>query len=136
MAPGRPIDGVDLIERLDGPRGPRRQLRILLGTITGTVTIAQACAELGIGRSRLHQLRWRVLEGGVAALGPRPRGRPPQPTPSAEIEQLRARVEELERALQTMALRSEIALAMPHLLDRAARKKKGGGARPRGGARR
>lgn len=135
MARGRPIDGVDLIERLDGPRLPRRQLRILLGTITGTVTIAQACAELGIGRSRLHQLRWRVLEGGLAALEPQPRGRPPRPRPSDEVAQLQARVDELELALQTMALRSEIALAMPHLLDRAARKKKGGHARRRGARR-
>ena len=135
MARGRPIDGVDLIERLDGPRLPRRQLRILLGPITGTVTIAQACAELGIGRSRLHQLRWRVLEGGLAALEPQPRGRPPRPRPSDEVAQLQARVDELELALQTMALRSEIALAMPHLLDRAARKKKGGHARRRGARR-
>ena len=119
------------MERLDGPRLQRRQLRILLGTITGTVTIAQACAELGIGRSRLHQLRWRVLEGGLAALAPQPRGRPSRPGPSAEVTQLQARVDELELALQTMALRSEIALAMPHLLDRAARKKKGGRRRRR-----
>jgi hypothetical protein len=129
MARGRPLVGVDLVDRLDGPRLQRRQLRILLGTITGTVTIAQACAELGIGRSRLHQLRWRVLEGSLAALDPQPRGRPPRPGPSLLEQQQRARIEELELALQTMALRSEIALAMPHLLDRAARKKKGGGRR-------
>jgi hypothetical protein len=132
MARGRPLVGVDLVERLEGPRLPRRQLRVLLGTITGTVTIAQACAELGIGRSRLHPLRWRVLEGGLAALTPQPRGRPPRSRPSDEVAQLQARVDELERALQTMALRSEIALAMPHLLDRAGRKKKGGQARHRG----
>ena len=125
MARGRPLVGVNLVERLDGSRVQRRQLRILLGTMTGTVTIAQACAELGLGRSRLHQLRWRVLEGGLAALEPQPRGRPPRPMPSADVAQLQARIDELELALQTMQLRSEIALAMPHLLDRAARKKKG-----------
>jgi hypothetical protein len=135
MARGRPQVGVGLVERLDGPRLQRRQLRILLGTITGTVTIAQACTELGIGRSRLHELRWRVLEGGLAALAPQPRGRPPRPRPSDEVAQLQARVDELELALHTMALRSEIALTMPHLLDRAARKKKGGGRR-RGSGRR
>jgi len=136
MARGRPIDGVDLTARLDGPRLQRRQLRVLLGTITGTVTIAQACAELGIGRTRLHQLRWRVLEGGLAALEPRPRGRPPRVTPSDEVAQLQARIAELERALHTTALRSEIALTLPHLLDRAARKKKGASAARRRAARR
>jgi hypothetical protein len=137
MARGRPLVGVDLVERLAGPRGQRRQLRILLGTIVGTLTIAQACAELGIGRTRLHQLRWRVLEGSFAALGPRARGRPPRPGPSAEMQQLQARIDELELALQTTALRSEIALTMPHLLDRAARKKKGAAfrRRTRGGRR-
>lgn len=131
MTRGRPLVGVDLVDRLDGSRGQRRQLRILLGTIVGTLTIAQACAELGIGRTRLHQLRWRVLEGGLAALGPRPRGRPPLPPPSREVQQLQARIADLELALQTTALRSEIALTMPHLLDRAARKKKGAPSRPR-----
>jgi hypothetical protein len=137
MARGRPMVGVDLVERLAGPRGQRRQLRILLGTIVGTLTIAQACAELRVGRARFHQLRWRVLEGSFAALGPRPRGRPPRPGPSPEVQQLQARIDELELALRTTALRSEIALTMPHLLDRAARKKKGAaaGRRARGGRR-
>lgn len=137
MARGRPLVGVDLVERLAGPRGQRRQLRILLGTIVGTLTIAQACAELGIGRARFHQLRWRVLEGSFAALGPRPRGRPRAAGPSREVQVLQARIRELELALQTTALRSEIALTMPHLLDRAARKKKGtpSARRARGGRR-
>jgi hypothetical protein len=125
MARGRPILGVDLIDRLEGPRGQRRQMRILLGTIAGVLPIAQACAELGVGRTRLHALRWRVLEAGFAALRPRPRGRPPTDAPSREVDELHARIRDLERALQTTALRSEIALTMPHLLDRAARKKKG-----------
>jgi transposase-like protein len=129
MARGRPMIGVDLVARLTGPRGQRRQLRILLGTLVGTVTIAQACAELGLGRA--HQLRWRVLEGGMAALEPRPRGRPRVPVASPEVEQLQDRIAELELALQTTALRSEIALTMPHLLDRAARKKKGAPRRTR-----
>jgi hypothetical protein len=127
MARGRPVIGVDLVERLDGPRLQRRQMRVLLGTITGVVTIAQACAELGLGRARVHQLRWRVLEAGFAALGPRPRGRPPHPAPSRDLQQLQARIRELELALHTTALRSEIALTLPHLLTRAARKKKRGG---------
>jgi hypothetical protein len=122
---GRPILGVDLIDRLDGPRGQRRQMRILLATIAGVLPIAQACAELAIGRTRLHALRWRVLEAGFAALGPRPRGRPRQiASVSADVQRLQARIRELELALQTTALRSEIALTLPHLLDRAARKKK------------
>ena len=127
MARGRPIIGVDLIERLDGPRAMRRRVRIVLATIAGSLTIAQACAELGVGRTQFHALRWRVLDGALEALRPRPRGRPRhRPLESAEVQQLQARIRELEDALKTTALRSEIALTMPHLLDRAGRKKKGG----------
>jgi hypothetical protein len=126
MARGRPILGVDLIERLDGPRAMRRRVRIVLATLAGTLTIAQACAELGIGRTHFHALRWRVLDGALGALRPRPRGRPRQVDPETlVVQQLQARIRELEVALKTTALRSEIALAMPHLLDRAGRKKKG-----------
>ena len=133
MAHGRPIIGVDLIERLDQPRTLRRRVRVVLATIAGGLTIAQACAELGIGRTQFHKLRWRVLESAVEGLRPRPRGRPRTiEVASSEVQLLQARIRELEDALKTTALRSEIALTMPHLLDRAGRKKKGGGrAHPR-----
>jgi hypothetical protein len=102
-------------------------VRIVLATLRGTLTIAQASAELGVGRTRFHALRWQVLAGAMDALKPRPRGRPRLPTADAEVVALQARIRDLERALRTTALRSEIALTLPHLLDRAARKKKGGG---------
>lgn len=128
MARGRPIIGAALIERLDSPRAMRRRVRIVLATLGGSLTIAQACVELGIGRTQFHKLRWRVLESAVEGLRPRPRGRPRQvPAVSSEVQQLQARIRELEDALKTTALRSEIALTMPYLLDRAGRKKKGAG---------
>jgi hypothetical protein len=131
MARGRPVIGVDLIERMDGPRVLRRRVRIVLATLNGTLTIAQACAELGVGRTRFHALRWQVLAGAMEALKPRARGRPRQaPVISAEVVALQARIRELEVALRTTALRSEIALTMPYLLDRAGRKKKDAGRPP------
>jgi hypothetical protein len=133
MTRGRPVIGVDLIERIEGPRVLRRRVRIVLATLSGTLTIAQACAELGVGRTRFHALRWQVLAGAMEALKPRPRGRPRLPTADAEVVALQARIRDLERALRTTALRSEIALTLPHLLDRAARKKKGAGRAARRG---
>jgi hypothetical protein len=133
MARGRPVVGVDLIDRIEGPRVLRRRVRIILATLSGTLPIAQACAELGVGRTRFHALRWQVLAGAMEALKPRARGRPRQrPDLSPEVRALQDRIRELEIALRTTALRSEIALTMPYLLDRAGRKKKGaGGARTR-----
>jgi len=127
MARGRPVIGVDLIDRIEGPRVLRRRVRIILATLSGTLPIAQACAELGVGRTRFHALRWQVLEGAMDALKPRMRGRPRRLEAGPEVRVLQARIRELEVALRTTALRSEIALAMPHLLDRAGRKKKGDG---------
>lgn len=131
MARGRPVVGVDLIERIEGPRLLRRRVRIVLATLSGRLTIAQACAELGVGRTRFHALRWQVLAGAMDALKPRSRGRPRViPVESPEVRALQARIRELEIALRTTALRSEIALTMPYLLDRAGRKKKGAGRPP------
>lgn len=127
MARGRPTTGVDLIERLDVPRLVRRRVRVVLATLTGALSITEASAALGIGRARFHALRWQVLGGAAEAIRPRPRGRPRQGgAVSVEVQGLRARIQELELALHTTALRSEIALTMPFLLDRAGRKKKGG----------
>lgn len=126
MARGRPTTGVDLIERLDAPRALRRRVRVVLATLTGALPIAEACMQLGINRTRFHTLRWQVLGGALDAIRPRPRGRPRQVVvDSAAVRALRARIAELELALHTTALRSEIALTMPFLLDRAGRKKKG-----------
>ena len=128
MPRGRPITGVDLIERLASPRALRRRARVVLATLGGGLTIAQACAELGIGRTHFQALRWRVLGGTLEALQPRPRGRPRHIDPESRVvQQLQARIREQEVALKTLALRSEIALTMPYLLDRAGRKKKGAG---------
>jgi hypothetical protein len=127
MTRGRPVVGADLIDRIEGPRVLRRRVRIILATLTGTLPIAQACAELGVGRTRFHALRWQVLAGAMDALKPRARGRPRRvPEVSPEVRALQDRIRELEIALRTTALRSEIALTMPYLLDRAGRKKKGG----------
>jgi hypothetical protein len=125
MARGRPISGVALVDHLGGPRVVRQRLRIVLATLTGTTTIREACVQLGVERARLHRLRRQALQGALAALMPRVRGRPRHAGAAADrTPELEARIQELELALRATQLRSEIALTMPFLLDRAARKKK------------
>lgn len=133
MARGRPVLGGRLVETLPAPRAAQRRVRVILATLSGTQTIAEACTALGIGRSRFHALRQQVLRGALDAVTGRPRGRPATtPAVAPEVAALRARIRELELTLRTALLRSEIALTMPFLLDRAARKKKGGQRRPSG----
>jgi len=125
MRRGRPPAGVHVIDQLTAPAAVRRRVRIVLATLTGERSIADACTQLGVRRSRVYALRRQVLQGAVDALQARPRGRPRVTRPDeAEVRSLRQRVHELELALRATQLRSEIALTMPFLLDRAGRKKK------------
>ncbi len=112
----RPPEGVGHVDRLDGPEELKRRLRVLLETILGGMSVAEACEELGVSESRLHELRRQALVGALGALMPKPSGRPAtvDTTPLREQE-LRARIGELEVDLQAALVRTELALAMPEL---------------------
>jgi hypothetical protein len=112
----RPPDGVGHVDRLDGPEELKRRLRVLLETILGSVSVAQACEELGVSESRLHELRRQALVGALGALMPKPAGRPATAETTTEREKnLEARIQELEVDLQAALVRTELALAMPEL---------------------
>jgi transposase-like protein len=126
----RPPEGVGHVERLDGPEDLKRRLRVLLDTLTGRVSVAQACEELGVSESRLHELRRQALVGALGALMPKPAGRPATAeTTTTREKELEGRIEELEVDLQAALVRTELALAMPELFrgkkNRRARKKSG-----------
>jgi hypothetical protein len=113
---GRPPDGIGHVDRLDGPEELKQRLKVLLGTLDGSKSVEEACAELGVSASRLHELRKEALEGALQALQPRPSGRPAKPEAMTTKEQeLQARVDALEEDLQLAYVRTELALAMPHL---------------------
>ncbi len=112
----RPPEGVGHVDRLDGPEELKRRLRVLLETILGGMSVAQACEELGVSESRLHELRRQALVGALGALMPKPAGRPAtSETRTAREKDLEARIGELEVDLQAALVRTELALAMPEL---------------------
>jgi hypothetical protein len=114
---GRPGLGVGHVERLDGADESKHRLEVILRTVAGELTVEQACDELGIGAAQFHRLREQALSGALAALEPRPAGRPPnEPAGASRVEQLEEQVRELEIDLRASQLREEIAVAMPHLL--------------------
>lgn len=105
-----------LIDRLRGPRETKRRLRILLASLAGTMTVSEACAELGVGRSRFHVLRRRMLRGMLDATAAAPETNAPSPETETDRDQLRAlhaRIDELERALHFTALQGAIVLGEP-----------------------
>jgi transposase-like protein len=112
----RPPEGVGHVDRLEGPEDLKRRLRVLLDTLSGRVSVAQACEELGVSESRLHELRREALEGALGALMPKPAGRPATgQTTTAREKELEGRIQELEVDLQAALVRTELALAMPEL---------------------
>ena len=114
---GRPPSGPGLAERLDGPEESKRRLKTILETISGDLTVDAAARELGIGAARFHELRREVLQGALAALAPRPMGRPPieKPVEDPRVAELEEQVEDLKDRLEVAQVREQLARAMPHL---------------------
>ena len=126
MKRGRPPKGVDHANDVEGSQLSKKRLKAILQTLSGEKTVAEVCEELGITETHFHRLRQKALEGAAAALEPQRGGRPAKPRdPSA------ARVEELEEELintkldlRAAEIREELAVLMPHVLDRSDAEKK------------
>ncbi len=64
---------------------------MILEVLAGVKTPTQAAADLGTSLPRYYQLETRALEGLVAALEPRPKGK--QPLPANQIAALERELE-------------------------------------------
>ena len=53
----RPVKGPELVEKLTGTEEAKERLKTIIKTVSGQLTIAEACQELGVGRSRFFELR-------------------------------------------------------------------------------
>jgi hypothetical protein len=97
---------------------------VVLETLTGGCRVREACQRLNLSEQRFDQVRIEALQAALAALAPKPIGRPPHvDTPAeAEVEQLRARVAELEAQLRVAAVRTEVAAILPHTAAAAEKK--------------
>ena len=119
----RPV-GPELAEQLDGSARARLRMRVVLETLAGTTRVKEACARLGICAQRFEALRACAVRAGIAALEPRPAGRPARVTPESAIEvaRLEERVAQLEAELQAAQVRAQLAGHVPHRRGRVAGK--------------
>ena len=108
---GRRPAGPEIVEQLHGSAQARQRLRVVLETLAGRLRLHEACQQLGIGPVRFHTLRQEVLEAALAALEPRPAGRPPRDDP-APAAALAGQVEDMATALEASRLREEVALIL------------------------
>jgi len=106
---GRRPAGPEIVEQLHGSAQARQRLRVVLETLAGRLRLQDACQQLGIGPVRFHTLRQAVLEAALAALEPRPVGRPPRDDDAAALA---GPVEDMAAALEASRLREEVALIL------------------------
>jgi len=126
MRAGRPSKGSEHVEKLTGSDEAKDRLKAVVATFTGEMTVAEACAHLGVSDARFHQIRDEVLANALSNLEPKPCGRPRQEesAEAARVRELEARVKRLELEVDAGYVRTMIALTMPKLLrdDWAVRK--------------
>lgn len=91
------------VDGLEGSEAAKRRMRVLLLTLQGELSVAEACQELGVGESRLHALRHQWLQESLELLEPRPCGRPPR-LPEAEADEAAKLAERLAETEQRLAL--------------------------------
>jgi transposase-like protein len=106
------------VETLDGSSLAKERLRVVLRVLVGELTVEQGCKQLGIRPSRFHAMRQEVLQGGLDALEPKPRGRPALAgTPAQQrIAALEDEAEALRREVRAAQIREELALVLPYVL--------------------
>jgi transposase-like protein len=107
------------VDRLDGDASTKQRLRVILATLTGAMTVEEACRELEVGEARFHVLRHEALEGALSALSPKRPGRPAAPEPTEAERKLVEQQEEiayLKLDLYAARIREKLALTMPHVL--------------------
>ncbi len=116
----RPPMGPRVVEGMEGTRGARLRLQMILETLSGARSVGEASRELGVNEARFYELRAEALSGALSRLELRRAGRPAKQVAKeeGEVEALRAQMRELRLELQGSRVREEIAIAMPHLLKR------------------
>lgn len=116
----RKTSGPKLVDGLPASTLARERLKLILATLSGEKTAAEAAQALGISEARFFEMRAEALKAAAAGLEPRPAGRPPKPIVANDpaVTALEAEVRELKIELAASHVREEIAVAMPHLLKK------------------
>lgn len=116
---GRPPKGADLVDSLEASGEARRRLKVVLQTVTGELSVPEACERLGVCESRFHVLREEALSAALAGLEPKKAGRKPRQVPAEqeEIESLKAQIDDLRVELRFSQAREELAIGLPEVFD-------------------
>lgn len=119
MSRGRPPLKSALVDALQGPQETKQRLRVILATISGELSIIQACEQLGISETRFFDLRRQALEGALAGIAPGEPGRPAQTesADAAKVKELQRQLDDVKYDLYTAKVRAELAAVLPHVIE-------------------
>jgi hypothetical protein len=110
------------VDSASGSRLAKERLKTVLHLIGGEITRQEAASRLGVSVRRVRQLRDEALAAALERLEPGRPGRPPKAEPSdeeRELTLLEAQADMLAWELEVSRTREELALVMPHVVQRA-----------------
>lgn len=121
---GRYPAGWEYMDQFDASDEAKERFRVTVEILTGACRVQEACARLGIGTSRLEQVRHDAVSGALAALARQRPGRKPRRVSEleAEVAQLRQQNAQLRAALEVATIRAEVAAALPRVGANAGKK--------------
>lgn len=106
----RPNKGVNHVDEIQGSKESKRRAKLILKTITGEMSVREACEELGVGPTQFANLRTQALEGLVDRLEPKPAGRQTRAQVASPREvELAQRLADLERENRLLRAQAEVA---------------------------
>lgn len=111
MKRGRPPKKSALVDAIAGPDETRERLRVILATVSGELTIPQACEKLKIGETRFYDLRAQALEAAFKGILPGVPGRPSkEETPEQQkLREMQEKLDTMELELKTAKIKAELA---------------------------
>jgi hypothetical protein len=114
---GRYPAGWEYMDQFDASDETKERFQVTVEILTGACRVQQACARLGIGTTRLEQVRFDAVSGALAALERQRPGRKPRRVSEleAEIAHLRQQVVQLQAALEVATVRAEVAATLPRV---------------------
>ena len=92
----------------------QKRASLILQVRAGRLTAQEAARQLGISRQAYYRWEQRALRALLQALEDQPKGRPPAPADPVK-EQLRSRVEELEKQVRLYEQREALRLLIKQM---------------------
>lgn len=114
------------VKRLKGSTRAKDRMRVFLETLSGKITVEEACREIGIGESQFHLVRQRWLQEALELLEPRRMGRPPNEFDVAQAKGERMRLEAEATRLQQQLSATQTREEVTRILDDELSKKTAG----------